>query len=322
MVDSTRTEAPPKQESAITYVPLAAIDLESGITARVETSDATIAEYAERMAAADPFPPVILFTENDTTYWLADGVHRVWAARQCGRADIIAEVRHGGRKAALEYAVGANATHGLPRTNADKRNAVMMYLDSFPTNKPQARKIAAVCKVSHTFVHTILAERAGEKAERRKRQRAEAKTEDSPSKSVNVYKDDSRDIVQPDTGPEEQSHEHTASPEQQPESSVEVAEEGTETDGVETAREPVITRQNPVPTRQERATSGRMAQSPPVPRSVVGSIEWALDQVPINIKDIEGWWQHVPDGLKWAIFEYVKDWAKHTGTKLSNGGQS
>jgi hypothetical protein len=43
-------------------------------------------------------------------------------------AEIAADVRAGGRRDAILYAVGANAAHGLKRTNRGKRNAVMVLL--------------------------------------------------------------------------------------------------------------------------------------------------------------------------------------------------
>jgi hypothetical protein len=45
-----------------------------------------------------------------------------------GLAKISADVREGSRRDAILYAVGANASHGLKRTNRDQRNAVMLLL--------------------------------------------------------------------------------------------------------------------------------------------------------------------------------------------------
>jgi hypothetical protein len=45
-----------------------------------------------------------------------------------GLAKISADVREGSRRDAILYAVGANASHGLKRTNRDKRNAVRVLL--------------------------------------------------------------------------------------------------------------------------------------------------------------------------------------------------
>jgi hypothetical protein len=45
-----------------------------------------------------------------------------------GLAKISADVCEGSRRDAILYAVGANASHGLKRTNRDKRNAVRVLL--------------------------------------------------------------------------------------------------------------------------------------------------------------------------------------------------
>jgi hypothetical protein len=63
------------------------------------------------------FPPVVVFFDG-AEYWLADGFHRILAAKQLGLAEIAADVREGGR---------ANVSHGLKRFNRDKRNAVGNY---------------------------------------------------------------------------------------------------------------------------------------------------------------------------------------------------
>jgi hypothetical protein len=59
---------------------------------------------------------------------LANGIHRLIAEPELGLAKISADVREGSRRDAILYAVGANASHGLKRTNRDKRNAVRVLL--------------------------------------------------------------------------------------------------------------------------------------------------------------------------------------------------
>ena len=61
-------------------------------------------------------------------YWLADGFHRLAAVKKEGTGFIPVEIHPGTRRDAVLYSVGANATHGLPRTNADKRRAVLILL--------------------------------------------------------------------------------------------------------------------------------------------------------------------------------------------------
>jgi hypothetical protein len=111
---------------------------------------ATAAEYAEAMKAGAPFPPVVVFVDQKGAHWLADGFHRCAAAELAGLAELPADVRQGSRKDALLYAASANSAHGLRRTNADKRRAVLLVLSAYP--KWSDRKIGEACGVSHPFV--------------------------------------------------------------------------------------------------------------------------------------------------------------------------
>jgi hypothetical protein len=86
-------------------------------------------DYAEPLLL-DPnaqLPPVIVFFD-ETDYWLADGYHRRGAYVKARRNEIPVEVKQGGRRDALRYALGANSMHGLRRTPADKRHAVEIAL--------------------------------------------------------------------------------------------------------------------------------------------------------------------------------------------------
>ena len=84
---------------------------------------------------------------------LADGFHRVMAARQNGFKDILADVRPGGRADALRHALSANAAHGLRRTNQDKRHSVQLALQEWP--KLSDRELAKICAVSDHFVGDV-----------------------------------------------------------------------------------------------------------------------------------------------------------------------
>src|ERR687889_2199677 len=85
-------------------------------------------EYAEAMLNGAQFPPVVVFGEGGNGYWLADGYHRWHAAGIAGLQLLAADVRPGGRREAILHSVGANAEHGLRRTNDDKRRAVRTLL--------------------------------------------------------------------------------------------------------------------------------------------------------------------------------------------------
>ena len=68
-------------------------------------------------------------------------------------------MRQGGLRGAILHSVGSNATHGLRRSNDDKRRAVSILLQDElvsvdpSTGKPWSdREIARRCAVDHKFV--------------------------------------------------------------------------------------------------------------------------------------------------------------------------
>jgi hypothetical protein len=146
----------PPAAPAPVMVPLEHIHLGSETQARESIDQGVINEYVERMTEGDTFPPVTLFFDG-TTYWIGDGYHRGYAASKVGFTTIRAEVRPVGPREARLYAAGANTTHGLRRTNADKRNAVMILLQDEEWRRWSDSRIARHCGVSPTTVGTLRA---------------------------------------------------------------------------------------------------------------------------------------------------------------------
>lgn len=114
---------------------------------------ATVTEYAEAMKAGASFPAVVVFLDSKSVHHLADGFHRCAAAELAGVLEVPADVRQGSRKDALLFAASANASHGLRRTNADKRKAVALLLAAYP--KWSDRKIAEAVGVHNETVGTV-----------------------------------------------------------------------------------------------------------------------------------------------------------------------
>ena len=126
--------------------------LDGGTQSRAEIDQVTVDAYADAIRSDAIFPPIVVFYDGEK-YWLADGFHRVHAHKQEGCITISAEVRSGTRREAILYSVGANATHGLRRTNADKRRAVETLLRDEEWSKKSDRWIAEKCGVSDRFVN-------------------------------------------------------------------------------------------------------------------------------------------------------------------------
>lgn len=139
-------EVPPRIER----VALDRIQSEPETQIRALIHPATVAQYAKAMHnPANQFPPVVVFREGKICI-LADGFHRVAAARQTGAKDIRAEIRSGSQMDALRHALGANTGPGLPRTYKDKRRSVALALAQWPDLS--TREIARICAVSDPFV--------------------------------------------------------------------------------------------------------------------------------------------------------------------------
>ena len=131
------------------------IDIYGGTQTRVSTNDDAIESYAAEMERGAEFPPITIFYDG-SAYWLADGFHRLLAVKRNGGTAIDADVQPGSRTDALRYALGANATNGLYRTNADKRNVADIALREWP--ELSNAFLADVCKVSGELVRTVRSE--------------------------------------------------------------------------------------------------------------------------------------------------------------------
>lgn len=131
---------------------LAAITCDDRAQVRVQPLDpATVDAYAEAMRDGAKFPPVIAFFDGKA-HWLADGFHRVAAARKAGKREVPADIKEGGLDEAIIHAVGANDKHGLRRTRPDTRNAVRALLAHPKWRDCTDRWIADKVHVDHKTV--------------------------------------------------------------------------------------------------------------------------------------------------------------------------
>lgn len=145
----------------ISLVPISEIKITERTQIRVKLCENTVAQYAEAMKEGAVFPPAILFHDGNQ-YILADGFHRFMAASRNGATEIEADVRPGSRVDALRYALAANATHGLRRTNADKRRSVELALQEWPNLSD--REIANICAVHHDLAANVRAKQVADSA--------------------------------------------------------------------------------------------------------------------------------------------------------------
>ncbi|MDR2345467.1 MAG: hypothetical protein LBE18_05320 [Planctomycetaceae bacterium] len=104
------------------------VDLDT--QSRVTLNKDVVREYMEAMSLGVKFPPLLVFyDEPNDQYILADGFHRYEAyIRLKSDEKILVEQQIGTVDDARWASIGANKSHGLQRSNEDKRNAVKQAL--------------------------------------------------------------------------------------------------------------------------------------------------------------------------------------------------
>jgi hypothetical protein len=159
---------------AAVLIPLDRIVTDNESQARVKIHTSVVRQYADAMTeqlaeGGLRFPPVVLFSD-ERDYWLDDGFHRVLAARKAGLTEILAEIRSSSRRDALLHSITSNTTHGLPRSNADKRRAVGLLLADAEWNRWSDREISRRCQVDHKVVSRLRAIVSGAEPQMRARE--------------------------------------------------------------------------------------------------------------------------------------------------------
>jgi hypothetical protein len=139
-------------------------DLDLSLQTRSGTDAETINNYAEAMADGAQFPDVTVFTDGKH-YWLADGFHRVMAAKQLGKKQISADIRKGTEDDAVVFGGTANNKQGKRPTRADVQHFLEMVwarreaiFGGTPTGGNFAEKCGVSNRTGDNFVRAKLAE--------------------------------------------------------------------------------------------------------------------------------------------------------------------
>ncbi len=125
----------------LTRVAIALIRRDGGTQPREAVNTAVATEYGEQMALGAAFPPPVVFYDG-ADRWLASGFHRVFGAELTGATEMDVEIRQGTQRDAVLYSLGENATHGLRRTNGDKRRVIARLFEDPEWRKWSDRQIA------------------------------------------------------------------------------------------------------------------------------------------------------------------------------------
>lgn len=135
-----------------TSVTIADIVIDAGTQIRAAINEDVVTQYAERMAAGDVFPAVVLFHDG-SAYYVGDGFHRTMAAQRNGLVEIPSDVRPGTKQDALWFALAANRENGLQLTKADKKHAILLALQTWPERS--ANQIADQIGCGQQYVSRI-----------------------------------------------------------------------------------------------------------------------------------------------------------------------
>ena len=133
------------------------IQADSATQPRVKLNQKLIDEYTEAITKGANFPPLTVF-DDGIHYWLADGFHRLEAAKKTAASIIAVDIRQGTQRDAILYSVGANATHGLKRSNTDKRRSVLRLLNDPEWSQWSNNEVAKQCCVAEGLVRKLKSE--------------------------------------------------------------------------------------------------------------------------------------------------------------------
>lgn len=154
----------------------------------------TVTRYCDAYRTGAVMPPIIVFQEAGTErYIVADGHHRLDAARQAGIKEIEVDLREGDETAALEFALSCNAEHGLPRKQPDIKLAYRRLrenpelCDRYRTN----RERADLLRVSERTISNLEAEWREEPGGGAQAQQEKAKSKERAEKHGKSQRADS-----------------------------------------------------------------------------------------------------------------------------------
>ena len=150
-----RKKAPAPAYTVMT-LPCADLQVDAAIQPRSALDGTTLGTYSElfRNAEADEYPmrdPLDVF-QIDGVYFVADGFHRLHAAKAADRATVPCHVYVGSQRDARLHAFFANAHHGAPYRDADRQRNLEWFLSDAEFAAHGDRQLAKEVGVSHMTV--------------------------------------------------------------------------------------------------------------------------------------------------------------------------
>lgn len=158
-----RTPDRPAQKKTVQLLKLEHVPLEPTLQMRCGINHEHIDQMVEVLLAGKTIdgPPPVCYFDGSRNWPAGEGSHRWMAIDKANKQNSSIqrkmewEVRRGSYRDAFVAALGANATHGLKRSNEDKRKAVMTAMADKDLSKMSDGAIADLCHVSQHFVSTL-----------------------------------------------------------------------------------------------------------------------------------------------------------------------
>jgi len=147
-------ETKEESQSTLQRVRVSEIIEDPAIQSRVKLNQGVVKEYAAAMNAGIQFPPIEVFNIRGRFY-VVDGFHRLQATRKVGFEDILVSIHEGTFRDAVVFSAGMNSEHGLQRTSADKRRAVINLLNDEEWSRRSNVAIANACNVGERLVRSV-----------------------------------------------------------------------------------------------------------------------------------------------------------------------
>ena len=139
-----------------TAVSLDDIILDERCQSRAVLNQEAVQEYSDIYKEGEVDLPALDVVRIDSKHVLIDGFHRLAGARQAGlsfiRVRVVEKCDFG---KALWLASAVNQGHGVRRTNADKRQAVTLALQSDIGQEQTVRDVALHVGVHHSFIAKV-----------------------------------------------------------------------------------------------------------------------------------------------------------------------
>ena len=134
---------------------IVALTLDVRLQSRCRLDPKTIDRYVEILQEGGDLDPIQAIRDAKSALWVWDGFHRTEAYRRAARDTIPLIWQAGTFEDAFRLSLGANSSHGLPRTRADLRRAIERALNNPQYREWSNRKIAELCGTTHKTVESV-----------------------------------------------------------------------------------------------------------------------------------------------------------------------